>query len=77
MILAAGLRLACAGLIAGLAGALSLTWVLSSLLYGVTSTDPLTLMGASVLLVAIALLAVYLPAKRATRVDPMVALRFE
>ena len=77
MVLWAGLRLACVGLIAGLSGALSLTWVLSSLLYGVASTDPLTLTGVSVLLVAIALLAGYLPAKRATRVDPLVALRSE
>jgi predicted permease len=77
MVLGAGLRWACIGLIAGLSGALSLTWVLSSQLYGVASTDPLTLTGVSVLLVAIALLAVYLPARRATRVDPLIALRFE
>jgi len=77
MVLGAGLRLACVGLIAGLSGALSLTWVLSSLIYGVASTDPLTLMGVSVLLVAIALQAVYLPARRAARVDPLIALRFE
>ena len=77
MILGEGLRLACIGLVAGLSGALSLTWVLSRLLYGVASTDPLTLTGVSVLLVAIALLAVYLPAKRATRLDPLIALRFE
>jgi len=77
MVLGAGLRLACLGLIAGLAGALSLTRVLSSLLYGVASTDPLTLAGVSFLLVVLALLAVYIPARRATRVDPLVALRSE
>ncbi len=76
-ILRRGLTLTLIGVAVGLAGAMALTRILSSLLYDVTATDPLTLASVSLLLVAIALLASYVPARRAARVDPMVALRYE
>jgi putative ABC transport system permease protein len=66
-----------AGVAAGLTIAASLTGWLSGLLYGVQATDPLTLAGVSLLLVLVTLLATYIPARRASRVDPMVALRCE
>ncbi len=72
-----GLRLAIIGVAIGLAGALGLMRFLSSLLYGVKPTDPLTLAAVSLLLIAVALLASYIPARRAAKVDPMVALRYE
>ncbi len=77
MILRQGLRLTLIGIALGAAGALALMRVLSSLLYGISPTDPLTLIFASLVLAGIALLASYLPARRAARIDPMVALRYE
>lgn len=76
-ILGLGLRLTGIGLIFGLVGALTVTRVLSSLLYGVHSTDAVTFTAVSLVLMVVALLASYLPARRATRVDPIVALRYE
>jgi predicted permease len=77
LVLGKGMRLVCIGAVIGLAGATAATRLVSSLLYGVTATDPLTFVCVSLLLAAVALLAIWLPARRATRVDPMVALRYE
>ena len=77
MVVGQALVLALVGAGIGLAGALGLTRLLSSLLYGVAPTDPLTFGLAPLVLVAVSLLASYLPARRATRVDPMAALRYE
>jgi len=77
MVLGEGLRTAIAGVVVGLAGACGLTRFLSSLLYGVRPTDPLTYAGVSVLLIAVNLLACYVPARRAASIDPIVALRYE
>jgi predicted permease len=76
-VLERGLRLTVIGLLLGLAGALAATRVLSSLLFGVQSTDALTFTAVSLILLTVALFASYLPARRATRVDPIVALRYE
>jgi putative ABC transport system permease protein len=77
MVLGQGLRTIVIGVAIGIAGALALTRTVESLLFGVTATDPLTFAGVTLLLVAAALLACYIPARRATKVDPMVALRAE
>jgi putative ABC transport system permease protein len=76
-VLAQGIRLTAAGLVVGLAGALMGTQLLASLLYGVQSSDAITFAVASSALCAVALLASYVPARRATRVDPIVALHYE
>ena len=70
-----GLRLVGAGMILGLAAAFILTRVLESLLFGISATDPVTFFGISLVLLAVAILASYLPALRATKVDPIIALR--
>jgi putative ABC transport system permease protein len=77
LVLVEGLALAAAGLAIGLAGALALTRLLASLLYGTTPTDPMTFVGVTLFLAVVALAATYIPARRATRVDPVVALRTE
>ena len=77
LVLLEGLSVTAIGVALGLAGALALSRVMAGYLYGVTSTDPVTFTAASLLLSAIALLASYIPAHRASRVDPIVALRYE
>ena len=77
MVLRQGIRLALVGTVLGLAGAFGMARAMSSLLYGVQSNDAFTFVFVPVLLVAVALLACYIPARRALRVDPMTALRLE
>ena len=77
LVIASGARLMLAGLAIGLAGALALTKFLSALLYGVAATDPITFGGVALLLASVALLACYLPARQAMRIDPVAALRLE
>ena len=77
LVLLQGMRLVLIGLLVGLAWASALTQILSSQLYGITVTDPATFIGVSTLLIVVTLLACYFPARRATKVDPLVALRYE
>jgi len=77
MVLRQSLMLIAVGVTIGLVGALAVTRVLTNFLFGVKPTDLLTFVAVSMFLVVVALIATYLPALRATKVDPMVALRYE
>jgi putative ABC transport system permease protein len=77
LVVGQGARMAVFGVVIGMVASLVITRLMSSLLFGTSATDPLTFVGVAALLSSVALLASYLPARRAMRVDPMVALRYE
>jgi ABC-type lipoprotein release transport system permease subunit len=77
MVVGQGLRHAILGVGVGLAGAYAATRLLRDMLFGVQPTDPLTFVAVGTILILVALIASFIPARRATKVDPMVALRYE
>ena len=77
LVLGDGMRIALAGAVAGLAAALGLTRLITTMIYGVSAMDPITFAGVTILLLFVALVACYLPARRAMSVDPIVVLRYE
>jgi putative ABC transport system permease protein len=77
MVLGKGLQLTLVGVFIGILAALAVMRLIATMIYGVTPTDPMTFAGVAIFLMPVALFACYIPARRATRVDPMVALRHE
>jgi putative ABC transport system permease protein len=77
LVIRQGLKLAVAGVVIGLAAALALARIIQNLLYSITPTDPVTFASVSLLFLTVALVACWLPARRAAQVDPMEALRYE
>ncbi|MGH9738254.1 MAG: FtsX-like permease family protein, partial [Candidatus Acidiferrales bacterium] len=77
LILGQGAKMALLGIAIGLVASLALTRLMTKMLFGVSAYDPLTFLGVAALLIVVALAACYIPARRAMRVDPMIALRYE
>jgi len=77
LVIGQGMWTTIVGMAIGIGGSFVLTRTMQSLLFGVSTTDPLTLVGVVVLLAAVSFLACWIPARRATKVDPLVALRYE
>jgi len=77
LVIGNGLKLALAGIALGLVASFALTHLMTSFLFETSATDPITFIGSAILFAAVAALASYLPARRAMRVDPIVALRYE
>jgi putative ABC transport system permease protein len=77
LVITQGLALTLVGIVIGLAGAYAMTRAMAQILYGISTTDPITFVGISLLLGCVSMLACYVPTRRAISVDPMIALRYE
>lgn len=77
LVIGQGMRMTLVGVVIGLVGTLAISWILKSQLFGISATDPVTFLGVSLVLSLVAFVACYIPARRATRIDPITALRYE